>query len=99
MTVQLLLRVQNKEQTISEITTENDSLSTSLNAAESRLTELYTDQARIEEETATRLELIDRLRAQVHDLEKEKREVLRRYNEQVSLSKQHFDQNYIYIFF
>lgn len=97
--MQLLLRVQNKEQTISEITTENDSLSTSLNAAEARLAELYTDQARIEEETATRLELIDRLRAQVHDLEKEKREVLRRYNEQVSLSKQYFEQNYIYIFF
>ena len=81
---QLLIRVQNKEQTISDLTAENDNLHASLNAAESRMAELYTDQARMEEETATRLDLVDMLRAQVLELEREKRDVLRRYDEQVN---------------
>lgn len=37
----------------------------------------------MEEETAARLDLVDRLRAQVQELEREKRDVFRRYNEQV----------------
>lgn len=53
-----------------------------MNAAETRLNELYSDQARIEEETVARLELVDRLRSQVQELEREKRDTLRRYNEQ-----------------
>lgn len=48
------------------------------------MTELYADQARFEEETVARLELVERLRGQAHELEKEKRELLRRYNDQVS---------------
>ena len=48
------------------------------------MAELYTDQARMEEETATRLDLVDMLRAQVLELEREKRDVLRRYDEQVN---------------
>ena len=81
---QLLVRVQNKEQTISDLTAENDNLNASLNVAESRMAELYADQARMEEETATRLDLVDMLRAQVLELEREKRDVLRRYDEQVN---------------
>ena len=80
----MLVQVQNKDQSISELTSENAKLSNALSSAENRLTELYADQARIEEETATRLELVDRLRSQVQEAEKEKRELLRRYNEQVS---------------
>ncbi|THH07620.1 hypothetical protein EW145_g3250 [Phellinidium pouzarii] len=79
---ELLIRVQNKEQGLAELTTENINLSANLNAAETRLAELYADQARIEEETVARLDLVDRLRAQVQELEREKREVVRRYNEQ-----------------
>ncbi|EJD03891.1 uncharacterized protein FOMMEDRAFT_19222 [Fomitiporia mediterranea MF3/22] len=81
---ELLVRVQNKDQNISELASENAQLSAALNAAETRLSELYADQARIEEETATRLELVDRLRLQVQELEREKRDVLRRYNEQAT---------------
>lgn len=58
-------------------------MTTNLNTAETRLAELYADQARAEEETVARLELVDRLRAQIQEIEREKREVLRRYNEQV----------------
>lgn len=75
--------MQNKEQSITELVSENTQLTTALNAAETRLAELYADQARIEEDTAARLELVDRLRAQIQELEREKRDLHRRYNEQV----------------
>lgn len=81
---ELLVRIQTKEQNISELKSENMSLSTALNTTEARLTELYADQARIEEETVSRLELVDRLRGQVQELEREKRDILRRYNEQTA---------------
>lgn len=81
---QLMIQLQNKDQTIGSLTSENDSLMSSLNAAESRLSELYTDQARMEEELAARIEVIDKLRSQTRDLEKEKRDLQRRYNEQMS---------------
>ncbi|KZT30504.1 hypothetical protein NEOLEDRAFT_1054416 [Neolentinus lepideus HHB14362 ss-1] len=80
---QLIVQLQNKEGVITNLTTENDNLSSALNSAESRLTELYADQARMEEETAARMDIIDKLRNQVRDLEKEKRDLQRRYNEQV----------------
>lgn len=50
------------------------------------MAELYADQARMEEETVTKLDLVDMLRAQVLELEREKRDVVRRYDEQVSYS-------------
>jgi hypothetical protein len=37
----------------------------------------------MEEEMATRIEVTEKLRAQVRELEKEKRDLHRRYNEQV----------------
>lgn len=80
---QLLLRVQAHEQTIATATQENDGLTSALSAAESRLAELYADQSRMEEELAGKLEIIEKLRTQVKELEKEKRDALRRYNEQV----------------
>lgn len=79
------MKIQDKDQSIAELTKENSGLTTTLNAAETRLNELYADQARIEEETVARLDLVDRLRSQVQELEREKRDILRRYNEQVSL--------------
>lgn len=77
------MQLQDKEQTITQLTTENDKLASSLHAAESRLAELYADQNRTEEEMAARIEVIEKLRTQVRDLEKEKRDLHRRYNEQV----------------
>lgn len=80
---QLLVRIQNKEQSLAELAAENSNLTSAFNAAEGRLTELYAEQARMEEETAARIDLVDRLRAQVQELERENRDVIRRYNEQV----------------
>ncbi|KAI6136731.1 hypothetical protein F5141DRAFT_1185626 [Pisolithus sp. B1] len=81
---QLMVQLQNKDHAIASLTSENDSLMSSLNAAESRLGDLYADQARMEEELAARIEVIDKLRSQTRDLEKEKRDLQRRYNEQMS---------------
>jgi predicted nuclease with TOPRIM domain len=78
--------LQNKDQTITTLTEENANLSTALNTAESRLYEFYTEQARMEEEMSARIEVAEKLRAQVRELEKEKRDLHRRYNEQVGLS-------------
>lgn len=47
------------------------------------MTELYADQARAEEELGLRHELAEKLRSQLKEVEKEKRELTRRYNEQV----------------
>ncbi|KAG1885788.1 hypothetical protein F4604DRAFT_1728140 [Suillus subluteus] len=73
---QLLVQVQNKDQTIASLTAENDNVMSALNLAESRLNDLYVDQARMEEEMAARIEL--------GSLEREKRDLQRRYNEQTS---------------
>lgn len=79
----MLVQVQSKDQTIASLTAENDNLMSTLNSAESRLNDLYTDQARMDEEMATRIEVTEKLRAQVRELEREKRDLQRRYNEQV----------------
>lgn len=83
-TTQLLVQLENKEQAVLSVTKENDQLSSALNSAETRLSELYADQGRAEEEMAARIEVIDKLRTQARELEKEKRDMQRRYNEQVS---------------
>ncbi|KAI0094986.1 hypothetical protein BDY19DRAFT_988770 [Irpex rosettiformis] len=80
----LLLQLQDKEQTISSLKTDNDGLKSSLHAAETRLGELYADQTRMEEEMSARIEVIEKLRSQVRELEKEKRDSQRRYNEQTA---------------
>lgn len=75
--------MQDKEQTITGLKSENDSLSSALHTAETRLGELYADQSRMEEEMSARIEVIEKLRNQTRELEKEKRDAQRRYNEQV----------------
>ncbi|KZS96067.1 hypothetical protein SISNIDRAFT_473483 [Sistotremastrum niveocremeum HHB9708] len=79
---ELLVRLQNKEQTLSSLTSDNDNLLSALNAAEGRLTEFYAEQSRMDDEMAAKGEVIDKLRDQVRELEKEKRDAIRRYNEQ-----------------
>jgi len=69
--------------TISSLTKENGNLQNALSQAETRLNELYADQARWEEELAKRHQLTDNLRAQLREIEKEKRELTKRYNDQV----------------
>jgi chromosome segregation ATPase len=77
--------LQNKDQTISNLTAENDHLTSALNAAEQRVNELYAEQSRSEVELAQRIDISDKLRTQVRELEKEKREIQRRYKEQASV--------------
>lgn len=79
-----MVRLQDKDQTISTLSSENDELTSALHAAEIRLNELYADQGRSEQELAQRINISENLRSQVRELEKEKRDLLRRYNEQVS---------------
>ncbi|KAF8622914.1 hypothetical protein AX15_006675 [Amanita polypyramis BW_CC] len=81
---QLLVQLQDKETTITTLTTENDNLTSALNAAESRLNELYAEQSRSEVELAQRIDIIDKLRAQMREFEREKRDLQRRYNEQTT---------------
>jgi hypothetical protein len=83
---QLLLRLQDKDQLISNYVTENHNLTSSLTAADTRLSELYAEQSRWEMELAQRIDISEKLRDQVRDLEKEKRDIQRRYNEQVGNS-------------
>jgi hypothetical protein len=80
--LQLLVQLQNKDQSIAALATENDSLTSALHATETRLNELYAEQLRSEVELAQRIDIIDKLRAQVRELEREKRDLQRRYNEQ-----------------
>lgn len=77
------MQLQDKDQIIASLRTENANISSALNAAETRVSEVYADQGRMEEDLATRIEVIDKLRNQVRELEKEKRDIHRRYNEQV----------------
>ncbi|KAF5374791.1 hypothetical protein D9758_000161 [Tetrapyrgos nigripes] len=80
----LLVQLQNKEQTISNITTENDQLNSAIHAAETRMNEFYAEQSRSEMELSQRIEISEKLRTQVRELEKEKRDLQRRYNEQTT---------------
>lgn len=78
-----MVRVEGLDATIASLASENDALKTSLVQSEQRLSEMYADQARMEDEMAARLDVADKLRAQIRELEKEKRDSHRRYNEQV----------------
>ncbi|KAJ3570252.1 hypothetical protein NP233_g4522 [Leucocoprinus birnbaumii] len=81
---QLLIQLQNKEQTITSLTSEVENLTSTLHTTETRLNELYTEQARSEAELAQRIDIAEKLRTQVRELEKEKRDIQRRYNEQTT---------------
>ncbi|KAG8816162.1 hypothetical protein FRC17_000408 [Serendipita sp. 399] len=81
---ELRLRIQDLDSTVSSLAAENAKLQTSLTQIENRLTEVYADQARMDNELAVRHELAEKLRAQIREFEKEKRELTRRYNEQTA---------------
>ncbi|KAF7784408.1 hypothetical protein Agabi119p4_573 [Agaricus bisporus var. burnettii] len=81
---QLLLQLQDKDQTIRSLTGEAEGLTSSLHTTEARLNELYNEQARSETELAQRIEVAEKLRTQVRELEREKRDLQRRYNEQTA---------------
>lgn len=78
------MQLQDKDQTIANLMAENANYQSALGSAEIRLNEFFTDQARNEEEMNARIEVAEKLRTQLRDIEKEKRDLQRRYNEQVS---------------
>jgi len=84
LSYQLLLKIQEKDQLISNYVTENTNITSALSSAESRLNELYAEQSRWEADLAQRMDISEKLREQVRELEKEKRDLQRRYNEQAS---------------
>jgi len=77
------VQLQDKEQLLNNYVTENGGLISALSDAESRLNEFYAEQSRWEQELAQRLDIIEKLREQVRETEREKRDLQRRYNEQV----------------
>lgn len=79
---QLLLQLQDKDQTIASLTGDVESLTSTIHTTETRLNELYNEQARSEAEMAQRIDIADKLRSQIREMEKEKRDTQRRYNEQ-----------------
>ncbi|KAG7450399.1 uncharacterized protein BT62DRAFT_1072482 [Guyanagaster necrorhizus] len=81
---QLLVQLQDKEQSISTLGVENHQLTTALSAAQVRLNELYAEQSRSEIELAQRIDISEKLRDQVRELERERRDIQRRYNEQTA---------------
>ncbi|KZT75170.1 hypothetical protein DAEQUDRAFT_659280 [Daedalea quercina L-15889] len=87
----LLVQLQDKDQTIATLTAENGTLDSALKTAESRLTEMYAEQNRMEEEMAARIDITEKLRTQVRELEKDKRDIQRRYNEQVRIKATTFE--------
>ncbi|KAM0788970.1 hypothetical protein ACM66B_003043 [Microbotryomycetes sp. NB124-2] len=64
------------------LTTTSTALQHDLQAAKQRVDELLNDQARMEEELAGRMEVLDKLRTQVRDLERDRRDTTKRYREQ-----------------
>ena len=83
--LKLLLQLQDKDQLLATYSTENAELTSALSATESRLRDLYTEQSRWETELSQRIDISDKLRDQLRETEKEKRDIQRRYNEQVHL--------------
>lgn len=63
--MQLLVKMQYKDQEMDVLVSNNEKLSSALSSAETRMAELYADQDRIEQDMASRLEIIEKLRSQV----------------------------------
>jgi DNA-binding CsgD family transcriptional regulator len=81
---QLMVQIQEKDQAITNMRSETDQLVSALRAAEGRINDLYADQGRTEVEIAQRIDISEKLRGQLREADKEKRDIHRRYNEQVS---------------
>lgn len=79
-----MVKVQELEATIVSMTTEMTTFNSAIVAAEARITELYEEQTRMEDELASRNVVTEKLRNQVHELERDERDLRKRYNDQVS---------------
>lgn len=79
-----MVKVQEHEATIASLNTANVTLHSAITAAETRIAELYDDQSRMEDELASRNVVTEKLRNQIRELEKDERDLRKRYNDQVS---------------
>ncbi|BGP47259.1 hypothetical protein JCM10450v2_003111 [Rhodotorula kratochvilovae] len=75
-------RLERLEEEVSEEREERRRLEREVEGARSRVDELLADQGRMEEELGGRIEVLDKLRGTIRDLEREKREATKRYREQ-----------------
>jgi len=81
----LMIKVQEHETTIASLTSECSNLHTAIVTAETRIRDLYEEQARMEDELADRNVVTEKLRNQIREVEKEERDLRKRYNDQVSM--------------
>lgn len=79
-----MVKVQEHEATIVSLNAANTTLHSAITAAEARITELYEDQSRMEDELASRNVVTEKLRNEIRELEKDERDLRKRYNDQVS---------------
>ncbi|KAH7338885.1 hypothetical protein B0J17DRAFT_614163 [Rhizoctonia solani] len=88
---ELMMRLANRDDAIAQLEARLANLDTNMIQGESRLSELYADQerweaerAKLEREIAKKTTVIDKLRIQLRELEKENRECTRRLTEQAA---------------
>jgi DNA repair exonuclease SbcCD ATPase subunit len=81
----LMIKVQEHETTIASLASECSNLHTAIATAETRIRDLYEEQARMEDELADRNVVTEKLRNQIREVEKEERDLRKRYNDQVSI--------------
>ncbi len=82
---QLLVKVQEQEAIIAALNTDSKNFISSLTATEARVREMDAEQVRMEDELVAKNEVAEKLRSQIRELEKERRDLQKRYNEQVSI--------------
>ncbi|KAJ1302699.1 hypothetical protein OPQ81_003014 [Rhizoctonia solani] len=88
---ELMMRLANRDDAIAQLESRLAALDTNMSQGETRLSELYADQERweaeraaLEKEIAKKTTVIDKLRIQLRELEKENRECTRRLTEQAA---------------
>ncbi|KAF8602381.1 hypothetical protein BDV93DRAFT_557630 [Ceratobasidium sp. AG-I] len=88
---ELMMRLSNRDETIAKLNTEIAEMQAAMGQGEARLMELYADQERweteragLEEEIGKKSNVIDKLRIQLREIEKENRDGSRRLAEQAA---------------
>ncbi|QRV80334.1 TATA element modulatory factor 1 DNA-binding domain protein [Ceratobasidium sp. AG-Ba] len=88
---ELMMRLASRDESIAELQAQISEMRVTMGFGEGRLSELYADQerweserARLEEELAKKNNVIDKLRAQLREIEKESRDSTRRLAEQAA---------------
>jgi chromosome segregation ATPase len=83
---QLYTQVQERDQQLLSLNDQVLQLRNSLTTTEKQLLDAFNEQVRMEEEICSHQTVTEKLREQLKEAEKERREVNRRYHEQVRLN-------------